>query len=180
MKEKYVGEIVQGNLGQHHFIAGDLDLESEFQVPLIKAIHERLNPEAICICDFGPGTDLPVSLAINEMDIAIIVVQITPDWKQHLNDMLSIARKSNIHTGLVINKMEEFSTFPSEVEEYCSLKSLPIWGIIPHFGTLENNNDFRNHNSPKVMILPVSTIWDSITKSHPSFQTAYNETFTQH
>jgi MinD superfamily P-loop ATPase len=180
MKEKYVGEIVQGNLGKHRFIAGDLDLESEFQVPLIKAILEKLNPEAICICDFSPGTDLPVSLAIEKMDIAIIVVQNTPDWKQHLNDMLSITGKSNIHTGLVINKMEESSTFPGEVEEYCNLKSLHIWGIIPHFGTLENSKDFRSHNRQKDIILPVSTIWDSITKSHPSFQITYNETFTQY
>jgi MinD superfamily P-loop ATPase len=180
MKEKYVGKIVQGNLVQHHLIAGELDPESEFQVPLIKALLERLSPESICICDFGPGTDLPVSLALEQMDVAIFVLQNTPDWEQHLKAMITLTEKCNILSGLVINKSEENSSFSVEIAEYCNLNSFPIWGVIPDFGDLENNKDFDNTFNPEVATLPVSKIWNSITQSHPILQLAYNETFTQY
>ncbi len=180
MKEKHVGKIVTGRLGMHQIIAGKLDPESEFKIPLIKALLERLNPEAICICDFEPGLDLAVKVALEAMDVAVIVLQNKPDWKQHLDEMIAITGKSKILTGLVLNKTEENSSFLSEVEEDCNLRSLPIWGIIPDFGTLENKKVLNINDNSKIFMLPVTGIWDAITKSHSHYQSTYNETFTQH
>ena len=179
MKEKHVGKIVQGKSGHHQFIAGELDPESEFQVPLIKAILERLNPEAICICDFGPGTNLPVRLALEEMDAAIIVVHNEPDWKLHLDAMIALTKKCKTINGLVVNKSEENSNFSNEVAEYCKQISFPVWGIFPDFGTLESYKNSINNDKLGFALLPVSKLWDTVTQSHPYFQPTYNETFTQ-
>ena len=180
MKEKHVGKIVQGSLGKHQFIAGELDAESEFQIPLIKALLERLKPETICICDFGPGRDLPVRIALKEMDVAVIVLQNKPDWKLHLDAMLVLTKENNIITGLIINKVEGGSSFSEKVKAYCDRSGVHFLGIVPYLARLENSTDFDENHGSEISKKPISEIWTAITNLNPVFQSIYNETFTQH
>lgn len=180
MKEKHVGKIIQSSLGQHQIIAGELDLESEFKIPLIKALLKRLNPEAICICDFEPGSDMAVKVALEEMDVAVIVLQNMPDWKQNLDDMLVLTNKNQTITGLIINKAEGGSAFSENVKAYCDTSSVHFLGIVPYLARLENSMDFNENHGSEIPNQPISEIWNAITKLHPDFQSIYNETFTQH
>jgi len=180
MKEKHIGKIIRGSISQHQFIAGELDPDCEFQLPLIKDLLKNLDPEAICICDFGPGAGLPVTIALEEMDVAIIVLQNHPDWRLHLDEMIAITTNNVRLTGLVINKIENDSTYTSEIKEYCSIKSIPFWGSIPYFSEFKTNTGFDGKLTSMWPLLPVSGILDAIINSHKHFQSSYNETFTQH
>jgi len=132
MKKKYAGKVLQVQFGRNSFIAGQSNKDSEFNVPLVNALLERLRHDSTVICDFGPGTGHSIHKGLAKMDIAAIVVQPDSEWKRNLGLMLNLVEKSNAAYGVIVNNIIREVPFVSEVQSYCSSLSIPFFGTIPY------------------------------------------------
>jgi MinD superfamily P-loop ATPase len=168
MQEKLSGKILQGRMNDHYFIAGQLTETSEFKIPLISALINRLNPETTVICDFEPGTGSSVSLGIAEMDVAAIVLNPGPGWEQNLDLMLAMVEKIGIPAGVILNKVKHESAFAGKVKAFCASHSLPLLGIIPFDKSLENGLDYTITFKPENVKKVFTEIWDGLFELLPT------------
>ena len=171
------GKILQGRLGAHFFIAGKLEDEFEFQIPLIHALQDRLHPEALVICDFGPGTGISVSVGLSKMNIAVIILQPAADWERNLTAMLDMTGKINIPAGLILNKVNDDMLYVSEVKAFCSEHSIPLLGILPSDEGLDLKADCHEADGSGALDRSLMEIWEGFPGVHAEPGHIKKETF---
>jgi MinD superfamily P-loop ATPase len=162
MVQKLSGKIFQSKVGKHHFIAAQLTESGEFQLPLIKALNERLLPEATVICDFGPGNGIQVSYGLEGIDFGLIVIRPVSDWETNLELMLAMLEKSNVTAGIILNNIKDEPNIVNEVKLYCTEHSIPFLGIIPYINLPENEADIFRIDRMESSELNFSSIWNAI------------------
>ena len=181
MQDKLAGKLLKGRFGPHFFIAGKLEEKSDFKMPLLKAILNTLDPEAVAVCDFEPGADTPVSFCLEKMDIACILVQPDPDWERNLDKMLELVEKAKIPAGVILNKIKPETTFGAEVKAFCINHSIPLLGIIPYEKSIEDTDFFNKTDNPENAKYAFPEIWENLLKRFPSlFQIQKQKISTTH
>lgn len=168
MQDKLAGKILKGRIGKHIFIAGKLEEKSDFKMPLLKAMINALDTEAVAVCDFEPGADTPVSFCLEKMDIACILVQPDPNWERNLDKMLELVEKAKIPAGVILNKIKPETTFGAEVKAFCINHSIPLLGSIPYEKNLENTKYPNKTYNPEESKHVFSQIWENMPVQFPT------------
>ena len=177
MQKKLSGTIHQGSLGQNYFIAGRLADATEFKLPLVKALAERLLPDATVICDFGPGNDSAIRTGLSDMDIAALVIEPGTGWEQHLTSMLNMPELKDICKGVILNKVKREKEFVPAIKAYCLNHSLPLLGTIPFDKSFENHSDFQRSSRSEIHVRTFSELWKSLLELYFVSQAIPNETY---
>ena len=167
IQERLAGEIVECSLGDGSFIAGCLDEDSQYQIPLVNTLISRLNNEATVICDFGPGVDTQEIPGITAMDMAVVVLPAEPLWEENLAVMLQQLLERNIPSGLILNKVKKDLLIVNKVKVYCALHSITLLGIIEHDKCLEETQCAGNTEVSAKIEKVFSGIWNNLSDMLP-------------
>ena len=168
LQVKLSGKIIQTQREDNHFIGGKLDGSSEFKIPLIKALLERLKPETTVICDFEPGNSAAVDVGLSKMDVAVIVLCPDSGWEKHLSLMLDTVEKSQAAFGVLLNKVTPGMPFVNDIRRYCTNQAVPVFGLIPIDKSIETNIDFTEHNKSELPAEGFYEIWEEMCKVFPT------------
>lgn len=168
LKPELTGKLISFDAGDHRFIAGELDENSEFRVPLIQALLSRLDSKATVVCDFGPGDSNDVRTGLSGMDIAVILVQHEAQWKHKLEAMLEMAKSFNLSCGIILNKDNKESDFVNELIRFTSENYIPLLGIIPLIAQRVPVGLIGESANPGTLRRAISEIWQRIYALVPS------------
>ena len=131
MLQKLSGNIVEGQIDGIPLIAGQLQEFGQFHKPLIKALLERIEPDATVICDFAPGYDGVISAGLQGMDLAILVMEPEAEWQTKLAVMLNLVKNEGIASAVILNKVSDKHAIVEDIKAYCATHVIPLPGIIP-------------------------------------------------
>ncbi len=176
MLEKPVGTISQAEFNSHLLISGQLDKQSEFEIPLVKALLSRLNPESTVLCDFGPGTGSSICTGLHKMDFAAIVLQPDRLWKENLEIMLEMIRKRPVQHGVILNKVSSDPEFAKEARSFCHRFSIPLLGLIPLNPDMKSGSITETIGNLGSIDITFSEIWNRIAEFLPKNILLPNET----
>jgi MinD superfamily P-loop ATPase len=131
MLQKLSGNIVEGRIDGIPLIAGQLQEFGQFHKPLIKALLERIKPDATVICDFAPGNDGVIGDGLQGMDLAILVMEPEAEWETKLAEMLKAVNAAGIPSAVLLNKVTDEQAIIEDIKAYCATHVIPLPGIIP-------------------------------------------------
>jgi len=169
LQRRFSGKIVSGQIGDNFFIGGKLDKHSEFGIPLLNSLLQRLNRDANVICDFGPGTSHQVSFALSGMDLAVIVLNPEPDWKVNLHSMLEMTTRAGKTAGVILNNLNGDTTFIDEVRAYCTSHSVVLLGKVHHESDSDPAERCSSSWPGSEQIAGFSVIWKNLQELIPVF-----------
>ncbi len=96
--------------------------------PLINAVKDLRDCDALTIVDAPPGTSCPVIAAVNGCDFCMLVTEPTPFGLHDLDLAVQMVRKLGLPAGVVINRCD---LGDDAVENYCFDNALPVLQKIP-------------------------------------------------
>ena len=126
--QREVGEVLMGTAHGFAFGYGRLRVQEAMSPPLIRAVRERIDTQAIAIIDAPPGTSCPVIQAIKDTDFVVLATEPTPFG---LNDLLlavETVRELSIPFGVAINRAD---VGDDRVLNYCVAENIPVLCEIP-------------------------------------------------
>jgi MinD superfamily P-loop ATPase len=123
-----VGTVESGRAGRVCFIGGRLNVSEAMAGPVIRAVKERAEREAIVILDSPPGTSCPVVETIRGSDFCLLVTEPTPFGLSDLSIAVEVAREIGVACGVVINR-----DVPGDdrVGRFCAREQIPVLMRIP-------------------------------------------------
>ena len=128
-KDREMGVLEAGKSGSIDFVHGRLTIGEAMAVPVIKAVKERIDPDAVTIIDVPPGTSCPVVESVKGSDYTLLVTEPTPFGLNDLELAVGLVRALEIPTGVVINRAD---LGDRGVKDYCQREAIPILGEIPY------------------------------------------------
>ena len=128
-KDREMGVLEAGKSGSIDFVHGRLNIGEAMAGPLIRAVKERIDPDAVTIIDVPPGTSCPVVESVKGSDYTLLVTEPTPFGLNDLELAVGVVRKLGIPTGVIINRADLGDL---KVKEYCEKEAIPILGEIPY------------------------------------------------
>jgi MinD superfamily P-loop ATPase len=167
MQEKLSGIIKQSHNREHSFIAGQLPGCGDFQMPLVKAMIERLSAYSTILCDFGPGTGSQVRAGVSAMDAALLVIGPGMGWEADLDILLDLLEKLNIPAGIILNRVNLKSSVIEEIKLYCTKHAVPFLGAVPNIDLQEGNETFSWKIEADDLLTELSQIWSNILEKIP-------------
>ncbi len=126
--DRPIGIVESGMVNSLSFAHGILNPGEAMSPPLINAVKNLINSEALTIIDAPPGTSCPVVAAVNDCDFCLLVTEPTPFGLNDLDLAYQMVSKLGISAGVVINRSD---LGDDEVEAYCSKNNLPVLQKIP-------------------------------------------------
>lgn len=124
-----IGVVELGQAPGVSFVHGRLHVGYPMSPPLIRAVKERAEPDAIVILDAPPGTSCPVVTTVRGCDLALLVTEPTPFGLHDLKLAVDAVRAMKIPAAVVLNRE---GIGDDRVDRYCAEAGLPIWARIPH------------------------------------------------
>ena len=124
-----MGVLEAGKSGSINFVHGRLNIGEAMAVPVIKAVKERIDPDAVSIIDVPPGTSCPVVESVKGSDYTLLVTEPTPFGLNDLELAVGVVRKLGIPTGVIINRAD---LGDRGVKDYCQREAIPVLGEIPY------------------------------------------------
>jgi MinD superfamily P-loop ATPase len=161
MLQKLSGNIVEGQIDGIPLIAGQLQEFGQFHKPLIKALLERIEPDATVICDFAPGYDGVISAGLQGMDLAILVMEPEAEWQTKLAVMLNLVKNEGIASAVILNKVSDKHAIVEDIKAYCETHVIPLPGIIP---LIADHNPGSGNYSGGINPDSFSDAWKNITE----------------
>ena len=128
-KEKIVGKVEHGRVGDIAFYQGLLNVGEMQAIPVIKALKRKVDKSKNVIIDAPPGTSCPVIESISDSDYCILVTEPTPFGLHDLKLAVDVVRHMYIPFGVIINRD---GVGDKKVELYCQQEKIPILMKIPH------------------------------------------------
>ena len=110
------------------FVHGRLRIQEAMSPPLIRAVKERIDPDAIAIIDAPPGTSCPVIASINATDYIVLATEPTPFGLNDLKLAVETARALGIPFGVAINRAD---VGDDAVLRYCADEGIDVLCEIP-------------------------------------------------
>lgn len=114
--------------GHVTLLQGRLDVGIAISPPLIRAVKERLQPDAPAILDAPPGTSCPVISTVRGVDYILLVTEPTPFGLHDLKLAVKSFRQLAIPLGVVVNR---FGIGDDRVHAYCNAVGIPVLLEIP-------------------------------------------------
>ncbi len=128
-EEHPIGVIEQGKTPEGmDFMHGILKIGEPKASPIISAMKDRLDPEAMNIIDCGPGTGCAVMTTVQGSDICLMVTEPTPFGLHDLLMAVKMAEALGVPSLVVVNKDIPGET---EVKKFCAEHGLEIALSIP-------------------------------------------------
>lgn len=126
--DRPIGVVESGEAYGISFIHGRLNPGEATSPPLIDAVKQGVNPEAITVIDAPPGTSCPVVTAVKNGDFCLLVTEPTPFGLNDLELAHQMVEKLGLPAGVVINR---YDIGDGRVKEYCRKVNLPVLQQIP-------------------------------------------------
>jgi len=124
-----IGRVEKGRTRGFHFVQGRLNVGEVLVPPLIKAVKDAHNPQAITIIDAPPGTSCPVIEAVKNTDFVILVTEPTPFGLHDLKLALDMVRALDLNFAVAINRSD---IGDQKLKKYCTDQGIEIVLEIPH------------------------------------------------
>ncbi len=127
--------------GMIRFIEGRLNIGQPSGVPLISGIVEEYletGHEGLAIIDAAPGTSCPVVESLRKSDFVVLVTEPTPFGLNDLKLAAEVVQYLGKKAGMIINKVQEFSTDAivrevlHSIERYSAEAGIPVLLHIPY------------------------------------------------
>ena len=123
-----LGQVESGQGDGFAFVYGRLRVQEAMSPPLIRAVKQRIDPNAIAIVDVPPGTSCPVIAAVLGADFIVLATEPTPFGLNDLRLAVETARALGIPFGVVINRSD---VGDDRVQRYCLEEQIPVLCEIP-------------------------------------------------
>ncbi len=124
--DKKVGRIVDVYTdGRNALTYGELDIGEVSPVPVIKAMKEGMERNAVIDCP--PGVSCPMVESVRDVDFVILVAEPTPFSFHDLKIAADVVKSIGKRFGVVINKYG----LPYDIEDKCRKEGFEILGKIP-------------------------------------------------
>lgn len=136
-RQRLCGYIMQGRANGNYFTIGRSNEGHDYHLPLICELNTKKQPGATVICDLPPGNSGFVKMALQETNIAVIIVKPNRGWRRNVENMTSMLVSMDIPCGIIINKIKNEESFVTEVQQYCNVEKIPLFGKIPYDLQLE-------------------------------------------
>jgi MinD superfamily P-loop ATPase len=109
-------------------VRGILDVGVAMAPPLIRAVKDHIQDNALTILDAPPGTSCPVIATIKNADFVLLVTEPTPFGQHDLSLAADMVRDLGIPMGVVINRA---GIGDERVHTFCKAQGIPILQEIP-------------------------------------------------
>ena len=109
-------------------VRGILDVGVAMAPPLIRAVKDHIQDNALTILDAPPGTSCPVITTIKNADFVLLVTEPTPFGLHDLSLAADMVRDLDIPMGVVINRA---GIGDERVHTFCKGQGIPILQEIP-------------------------------------------------
>lgn len=126
--DRSIGVVESGTAYGLAFGHGRLNPGEAMSPPLIYAVKQLIDPDAITVIDAPPGTSCPVVAAVKGCDFCLLVTEPTPFGLNDLDLAFQMVDKLGVTAGVVINRCD---IGDGRVEEYCRNVGLPVLLQIP-------------------------------------------------
>lgn len=137
-KDKYIGDILEGESNQVTVLTGMLNTGEASGVPIIKELLQKLHVDmGLIFIDCPPGSACIVMESIKDADYCILVAEPTLFGVHNLNMVYELVKLFNKPYGVILNKCLEEQN-PSEL--FCQENNITILGKIPFDNVLGKLN----------------------------------------
>ncbi|MBD3266789.1 P-loop NTPase [bacterium] len=126
--QRVVGTLEKGTAHGFPFSHGNMKIGEAMAPPLIKAVKETANGEAVHFIDSPPGTSCPVIESIHDSEFVVLVTEPTPFGLNDLVLAVEMVRELKLPFGVVINRA---GSGDDAVEEYCRGEQIDILMQLP-------------------------------------------------
>ena len=123
-----VGDVLAGTADGFAFVYGRLRVQEAMSVPLVRAVKDRISPDALAIVDAPPGTSCPVIAAMRHADFVVLASEPTPFGLNDLRLAVETSRELGIPFGVAINRV---GVGDDRVHQYCEEEQIPVLCEIP-------------------------------------------------
>jgi MinD superfamily P-loop ATPase len=128
-ERRVIGLIERGQTAEGMgFMQGILKIGEPKASPIISALKDRLDPDAVNIIDCGPGTGCAAMTTVQGSDICLMVTEPTPFGMHDLLMAVKMAEALGVPSIVVVNKDVPGD---SEVKDFCARNGLDIALSIP-------------------------------------------------
>jgi MinD superfamily P-loop ATPase len=128
-KERLIGFVEQGITPEGMaFMQGTLEIGEPKASPIISALKDHLDPQAVNIVDSGPGTGCAVMTTVQGSDVCLMVTEPTPFGLHDLLMAVKMAEALGVPSLVVVNKDVPGD---NEVKSFCAEHGLEIALSIP-------------------------------------------------
>lgn len=128
-EERVIGTVEEGRTPEGMgFMHGLLEIGEPKASPIITAMKERLDPDAVNVIDCGPGTGCAVMTTVQGSDVCVMVTEPTPFGLHDMDMAVRMAEALGVPSLVVVNK-----DIPgdSEVKRFCAERGLEIALSVP-------------------------------------------------
>lgn len=136
-KQRLCGYIIQGCKDGNYYTFGKSDNGHDYHLPLICELNKKVKPGVTAFCDLPPGNSGFVRLALDNSSVSAIIVKPNRGWKRNVQHIIEMLTDLKTPFGIVINKIKNEESFVREVQDFCELENIPLFGKIPHDIQLE-------------------------------------------
>lgn len=160
--DKLAGEVLTSIDSHAEIMIGKLDESSDFEIPLVKVMTDRILTESDLIADVGPGATEANKVALLAMHMGVIIVSQGNNWKTTLESIKKLCLDAKCVCGILTNKAETKREFIHEITAYCEFHHLTYLGNLPDFDlpvankiTPETKKQIESH---------FANLWENILK----------------
>ena len=123
-----IGTLEQARVGELAFARGVLNVGEARAVPLIAALKNRADGDALVLLDAPPGTGCPMMAAVRDCHFVCLVTEPTPFGLHDLTMAVDAVRTLHLPLGVVINRAD---LGDEEVRRFCQQQQIPILMELP-------------------------------------------------
>lgn len=128
-EKREIGIINFGEKEEINCYNGVLNIGEPMAVPVIKQLLNSVDKKRDKIIDCPPGTSCNVVNTLKYVEYAVLVTEPSEFGLHDLKMAVEVAKKQNIHMGIIINKSDVKDKL---IEEYARKSGIEILGKIPY------------------------------------------------
>jgi MinD superfamily P-loop ATPase len=125
---RQIGKILKGRSGEIDLVYGEINVGEALAVPIIAAVKDHIDDEAMTIIDSAPGSACPLVETVHGVDFCLLVTEPTPFGLHDLEVAVEVVQILGVPMGVVVN----FAGIGDRgVYDFCEEKGIPIMMKIP-------------------------------------------------
>ena len=123
-----IGRILKGRAGEIDLVYGEINVGEALAVPIIAAVKDHIDEDALVIIDSAPGSACPLVETVHGVDFCLMVTEPTPFGLHDLQVAVDVVKILGVPMGVVVN----FAGIGDRgVYDFCEEQDIPIMMEIP-------------------------------------------------
>jgi len=122
-EDRPIGEVETGRSGDVAFVHGRLRVGEPASPPLIAAVREMIDPDAVNLLDAPPGVACPAVAALRGADFALLVTEPTPFGLHDLAIAAETTRELGVPFAVVVNRSDMGD---GRVDDWCKTQGIEV------------------------------------------------------